>query len=171
MCSFQFSLSSTISPNIRCFLTTSTFSVPMSTLNFNLVFPSFLGLLLWFSLVFVFSGDILKPLSLAHLVTLFAASFILVSALCYWLLSPNHLRIPCFLNFFDDIGNLYHSILDFFWVRVIFPTASRSFRFDMKFLMNGNIIPSIFQSLSFRSMPYLQQVSYALDMSRDNNAV
>jgi hypothetical protein len=31
-------------------------------------------------MVFVFSGDILKPLSLAHLVTLFDASYILVSA-------------------------------------------------------------------------------------------
>jgi hypothetical protein len=37
--------------------------------------------------------------------------------------------------------------------------------------MNCNILPSIFHCLSFRSMPHLQQVSYALYMSRDNNAV
>jgi hypothetical protein len=52
----------------------------MSTLSLNL-FPSVHGLLLWINMVFVFSGDILKPLSLAHLGTLFAASFDLVSAL------------------------------------------------------------------------------------------
>jgi hypothetical protein len=33
-------------------------------------------------MVFIFSGDILKPLSFAHFVTLFAGSFNLVSAIC-----------------------------------------------------------------------------------------
>jgi hypothetical protein len=47
------------------------FRSEMSTLSLNLVFPSVRGLLLWISMGFVFSGDILKPLSLAHPVTLF----------------------------------------------------------------------------------------------------
>jgi hypothetical protein len=51
MCSFQFSLSSNVSPSIRCFLTISIFSVPMSTLSLNLVFPSTRGLLLWINMV------------------------------------------------------------------------------------------------------------------------
>jgi hypothetical protein len=55
--------------------------VPMSTLSLNLVFPSVRGLFLRISMGFVFSGDILKPFSLVHLVTLFAASFNLVSGL------------------------------------------------------------------------------------------
>jgi hypothetical protein len=56
------------------------FRSEMSTLSLNLVFPSVRGLLLWITMGFVFSGDILKPLSLAHPVTLFAVSFYLVSA-------------------------------------------------------------------------------------------
>jgi hypothetical protein len=59
-------------------------------------------------MVFLFSGDILNQLSLVHLVTLFAASFILDSALIGALqLSPGLPRAPCtcFLNFFDDIGH------------------------------------------------------------------
>jgi hypothetical protein len=50
--SFQFSLSSNVIPNIRCFLTFSIFSVSMSILSLNLVFPLVRDLLLWISLVF-----------------------------------------------------------------------------------------------------------------------
>jgi hypothetical protein len=53
----------------------------MSTLSLNQLFPSVRGFLLWISMGFVFSGDILKLLSVAHLVTVFAGSFNLVSAL------------------------------------------------------------------------------------------
>jgi hypothetical protein len=55
----------------------------MSTLSLILVFLSIRGFLLWISMVFVFFGDILKPFSFVHLVTLFAASFNLVSAWCF----------------------------------------------------------------------------------------
>jgi hypothetical protein len=56
------------------------FRSEMSTLGLNLVFPSVRRLLLWISMGFVFSGEILKALSFAHPVTLFAVSFYLVSA-------------------------------------------------------------------------------------------
>jgi hypothetical protein len=51
------------------------------------------GLLLWIIMVFVFSGDILKPLLLAHLVTLFAAPFNLVSAFIGALLLIVHVSL------------------------------------------------------------------------------
>jgi hypothetical protein len=135
MCSFQFSRSSNISPIIRCFLTISACFVLRSNLSLNLVFPSFSGLFLWISMDFVFSCDILKPLSLSYLLTLFA--FIMVSALIGALLLVTVVTItqssayPRIVHVslisltisaiaiknrvtLKTVRALYHSILDFF---------------------------------------------------------
>jgi hypothetical protein len=61
-------------------------------------------------MVFVFSGDILKLLSLSHLVTLFAASFNQVSALIdaigyyHRIVRVSQYR-TCLLNSFDHINH------------------------------------------------------------------
>jgi hypothetical protein len=176
MCSFQYSFSSKIKPNILCCLIISSMRSPIHI--FKLGHDWTLSLLLCTSSIFVFSADIVNPLSFAHVTILFVdrcSSFSAILGVRRLVFSTQSSEYPKILvgssifshmlaiatkksiTFITALCGTPFSM--FLCELIVLPIATLRVRSFIKFFVKPSNRPPIFHVLRVFNMPCLQQVS------------